>query len=142
MTILALHVMAVSYMCGLGWMVQIVHYPLFDAAAGAGWDAFHRAHSQRITWVVGPAWAVQGITVLALVLDPPDGVGLVLPLVAAVLAGTTVLATIALALPAHERLASGYSAEAHRRLVSTNWVRTIAWTAGMAVAGWMVVLAA
>ena len=31
--------------------------------------------------------------------------------------------------PAHRRLAGGFDAVTHRRLVRTNWVRTVAWSA-------------
>ena len=38
------------------------------------------------------------------------------------------VATIALSVPCHEKLSLGFDASAHRRLVLTNWIRTIAWT--------------
>jgi hypothetical protein len=36
---------------------------------------------------------------------------------------------MALQVPAHGVLAEGFDADAHRRLVASNWIRTIAWTA-------------
>ncbi|HEX2205610.1 MAG TPA: hypothetical protein VHG91_20025 [Longimicrobium sp.] len=39
------------------------------------------------------------------------------------------LSTALLQVPMHGRLERGFDAAAHRRLVATNWVRTVAWTA-------------
>jgi len=41
----------------------------------------------------------------------------------------------------HERLGHGYADGAHRRLVQTNWIRTIAWTARGVLVLWMLVVA-
>jgi hypothetical protein len=35
-------------------------------------------------------------------------------------------------------LAQGFDAAAHDRLVQTNWLRTLGWTARAALAAWMV----
>jgi hypothetical protein len=41
----------------------------------------------------------------------------------------------------HERLGHGYADWAHRRLVQTNWIRTVAWTARGVLVLWMLVAA-
>ena len=51
------------------------------------------------------------------------------------------IATMAFSVPMHERLGHGYTAWAHRRLVQTNWIRTVAWTARGALVLWMLVVA-
>lgn len=137
--LLAVHVVGTAFMCGLGWIVQAVHYPLFDRVDRTGWTEFHRDHSRRIGFVVGLPWAMQGIGAIGLLVRRPEGVGPGLVIAAVVLAGVTVLATVVFALPAHERLSTGFSDDVHRRLVVTNWVRTVAWTAGAVVAMVMVI---
>lgn len=137
--ILVLHAFGASFMAGIGWFVQAVHYPLFGAVADDRWTAFHDQHSRRTAWVVGVPWAIQGFTALALLGARPDGVALTLIGLAVLLAGVTVVATVGLALPAHGRLSTGYATEVHRRLVRTNWVRTIAWTGAAVVAAAMLV---
>lgn len=137
--VLAVHVVGVSFMCGLGWIVQLVHYPLFSFAAGDRWTEFHAEHSRRISWVVGVPWAMQGLGVLALLVWRPVGLPLATVVVALVLSGITVVATVVFALPVHGRLSQAFSPADHRRLVSTNWIRTIAWTAGVCVAAAMIV---
>ena len=47
--------------------------------------------------------------------------------------------TAFVSVPAHQRLAQGFDLEAHTRLVQTNWIRTLAWTARGALAIWMIV---
>jgi hypothetical protein len=43
------------------------------------------------------------------------------------------LSTMLLQVPEHGRLSAGYVADAHRRLVATNWIRTVAWTLRSAI---------
>jgi hypothetical protein len=52
-----------------------------------------------------------------------------LPLLGLALVAVVWTSTALLQVPAHRKLAAGYHAGAHRRLVRTNWVRTAAWTA-------------
>jgi len=126
---LAVHVVGTAFMCGLNWLVQIVHYPLFPFVDGSRWSEFHAEHSRRISWVVGLPWGMQGFGAFALLAWRPDGLSFWLAGGAVVLASATVFATVGLAIPAHIRLADGFSQSVHRRLVVTNWVRTIVWTA-------------
>ena len=45
--------------------------------------------------------------------------------------------TFLISVPCHAALSAGFDAAAHDRLVSTNWIRTIAWTARAALSVWM-----
>ncbi|MBM3693288.1 MAG: DUF1772 domain-containing protein [Actinobacteria bacterium] len=141
MTLLVLHLAGAAGMTGIGWFVQAVHYPLFGYAAGPRWPEFHAEHSRRTARVVGLPWALQGVTALALLAVRPVGVPLGLIVAAVLLAGTTVLATVAFALPAHGRLATAHSDAVERRLLRTGWLRTWAWTAATVVAVVMLLVA-
>jgi hypothetical protein len=44
------------------------------------------------------------------------------------------ISTILLQVPQHRRLQAGFDPAVHRRLVSTNWLRTIFWSARAAIA--------
>lgn len=134
-------VLGTTFMCGLNWIVQAVHYPLFDRVDRGRWTEFHREHSQRIGRIVGVPWALQGLGAIGLVAKRPEGVAMGLVVLSLLLAGVTVVATVVFALPAHGRLAERFDAEVHRRLVLTNWIRTVAWTAGTVVAAVMVLQA-
>jgi hypothetical protein len=115
------------FMVGLIWFVQIVHYPLFAAVPESASAAYERAHTERTTWVVIVPMLIElGSAVWLAALPGEDralryvGVGLV---------GLVWASTFFLQVPMHERLSSGFDASAHARLVLTNWIRTVAWTA-------------
>jgi hypothetical protein len=44
------------------------------------------------------------------------------------------LSTLLLQIPQHRKLARGFDSDAHRRLVTTNWYRTLAWSARSVIA--------
>jgi hypothetical protein len=139
--LVAAHAASTLFMVGMIWTIQVVHYPLFAAVGLDEFPAYEAAHSARITVVIVIPWAVQGLTTLALLAATPDGVPRWLPWVGAVLAAIPVLVTILASVPAHGILGSGFDADAHARLVGTNWLRTIAWTAHGVVATVIAVLA-
>lgn len=141
MVVVAVHAAATLFLMGMIWTIQIVHYPLFAAVGTEAFADYEAAHSARITWLIVVPWALQGATTAALLLAPPPGVPRWLVWLAAVLAALTVVVTIAASVPAHGQLAGGFDAAAHARLVSTNWLRTTAWSGGGVVAMVIAVLA-
>lgn len=127
MLLLLVHAGATCFLAGLVWVVQLVVYPGFVEAASGDWAAVHAAHSRRMSVAVAPAWAVQGLSLAALLLRHDAPVPLLV--LTSVLALATVLLTVTVSVPLHVRLAS-YDADVVRRLVLTNWLRTAAWTGG------------
>lgn len=124
------HAAAALFLAGLSWTVAVVVYPGFaQVGPSAAWASFHAAHSRRITLVVAPPWAVQGLAVAGLLVDQPAGVPLWLVLVAGVAAATTVATTVVGAVPVHTRLGAGFDPLLLRRLLRWHAVRTAAWTA-------------
>lgn len=120
-------------MAGVIWVIQLVHYPVFDAIERGyddeRWREFGDRHRMSISYVVGPFMLAEGVTGIWLVANPPGDAGLVLPLLAGALMAIAYGTTAFVSVPLHERLTPSYDADAHRKLVSTNWVRTFAWTA-------------
>lgn len=119
-------------MTGLIWVIQLVHYPIFDSIdsgeADQGWVRFANRHTTSISIVVGPLMLAEGITGLWLVAAPPADTGRGLALVALGLMGISYGVTAFVSAPIHGRMAERYDVELHRRLVATNWVRTAAWS--------------
>jgi hypothetical protein len=116
-------------MTGLIWFVQLVHYPLMALVGSGGYERYQAAHQSRTTIIVAPLMLAQAASsgVLAWRLqDAPQGVAAWagLALVALVFASTFFVQV-----PLHARLARGFDAGVHRRLVTTNWLRTLLWTA-------------
>ena len=77
-------------MFGVIWMVQVVHYPLMRFVSGEQFARFETAHRARISWVVGPLMAVEGVCVLAFLFAPPAGLAWWLPWVGAGVEAITV----------------------------------------------------
>jgi hypothetical protein len=140
-TVVVANVASAWMMTGIIWFVQVVHYPLFGGVGPDGFVAYETAHRQRTAFVVGPLMAVESVTALLLALAPPSGVGRAWPVVGVGLLGLIHASTVFLQVPRHAELNAGYDARAHRRLVRSNWIRTVGWTARGAVAT-VIVLAA
>ena len=123
------HSAATLYMTGLIWFVQLVHYPLHGYV---GADAFLKYQAYHVQWTgfaVGPAMLIEAIGALLLVVAPPFQIPnwqlwLGLALVIVIWASTAFLQV-----PLHNSLQHSFDSVAHRQLVGTNWIRTIAWSA-------------
>jgi len=125
-------------MVGLIWLVQVVHYPLLRLVGSGDFKGYHHNHTRLILWVVGPPMLVEGLSTVALVWYRPAAV----PELAA-LAGLALLiviwaSTAFLQVPQHNRLARGFDTASYRKLVTTNWVRTAAWSLRGLLTAWMV----
>jgi hypothetical protein len=137
--IIAIHACATLFMAGLIWFVQVVHYPLFARVGADGFTGYSEAHQRLTTLVVGPAMLVEAVTAALLVFMRPAGVSPALPWAGLALLGAIWLSTAFLQVPLHGRLASGFSSEACDALVSTNWIRTVAWSLRGCLVAWMIV---
>jgi hypothetical protein len=122
-----LHCASTWFLTGLIWVVQSVHYPLFGHVGAEAYAAYQAAHVRRITWLVGPAMLVEAATAVAMLSGVPGLSRGEAALNAALLVGIW-FSTMTLQVPVHERLAAGFDSDAHRRLVSTNWLRTAFWS--------------
>ena len=120
-------------MTGLIWVIQVVHYPIFDSIDpgedNQGWMQFANRHTRSISFVVGPLMLAEGITGIWLVIDPPADTSRLLPLVALGLMAIAYGVTAFVSAPLHGRMSEHFDTGLHQRLVSTNWVRTAAWSA-------------
>ncbi len=123
-----LHLASTFYMVGLIWFVQVVHYPLF---ATVGEDKFveYEEHHQRLTtWIVGPGMLIESVTGVVLALTPADGFSAKILWFSMGLLVLIWLSTALIQVPCHRQLSSGFNFGSYKRLVRSNWLRTIAWT--------------
>jgi hypothetical protein len=140
MMLLSIHAATTLTMLGVILVVQLVHYPLFRHVGEASYETYQAEHVRRIAWIVAPLMTTELATALGLVWAAPPGVpawqvwaGLALVLL---IWGTTGLVQV----PLHGRLSDGFDAATHRRLVRTNWFRTVAWALRGGLVVWMLVL--
>ena len=128
--LLLLNSVATWAMVGLIWFVQRVHYPLLALVGSdrARPIAFDR-HQRRTAQVVGLPMAIEGVTTLGLLAWHPDEIAAGWVWVNAVLLAVALASTVLLSVPLHTRMAETPDDSVGRRLVITNWPRTIAWSA-------------
>ncbi len=126
--ILLTNLAATLFMVGLIWLVQMVHYPLFARVGNSQFPRYEQEHTTLITLVVGPPMLVELLTAFALLGLPIKGVHPIWLVIGVGLVGVAWLTTLFFSVPQHTILANGFDADAHRMLVSTNWIRTVAWT--------------
>jgi hypothetical protein len=123
--IFEIHAALTWILVGLIWVIQVVHYPLFGAVAEEAFKAYHLRHTTQITWIAGPLMVAELGTAAFLLFAGGTDFWLrasIFPLL------FTWGCTGWVQIPLHERLSHGYDVQAHRRLVRTNWLRTVAWT--------------
>jgi len=132
------HAGATLYLVGLIWTVQILIYPLMEHVGASGYSAYHNLHTSRITPIVAPAMIVELATAIYFVFAADEKIdyryfwfGLALVLI-------IWISTFLLQVPLHEKLAASFDADAQRRLVRTNWIRTATWTMRGALILWIV----
>jgi len=112
-------------LCTLIWLVQIVIYPSFLYYHEPDLKRWHSSYTDRITLIVMPLMLCQFFLYLYLSYQYPTfssflGLGLVLLIW---------LITFFIAVPLHgdiDKLPD--TIIARKKLVRTNWIRTIAWT--------------
>jgi hypothetical protein len=134
--VLLINLLSTWTMVGVIWFVQVVHYPLLSVVPVESAASVAVEHQRRTGWVVGAPMALEGVTTLALLVLVPEGVAWFVPWLAGFPLAVALGATIFLSVPRHERMARESDAQVGKELVSTNWVRTIAWTVrGLVVGG-------
>ena len=134
MTLLAVHLALTAAYAGFQWTVRALVYPQFALVPPAAFPAYERRHQQRVTRVVGPLFAGQGVTTLWLLADRPEGTPLTPVLAGAVCLAVVLAATALGAVPLHRRLGAAWDEAAYRQLLRVDSVRAATATAGVAAA--------
>ncbi len=126
--LLLIHLALTWALVGMIWTVQLVQYPSFAFVGKAEFAAYHKHHTNRITWIVAPLMSGELLTGLSLFWLGPVGLSESLLWTGLALIALNWGWTALVAVPLHSRL--NFPAEAVKRaLVRANWVRTVAWSA-------------
>ena len=131
--VLLANFVATAVMTGVIWFVQWVHYPLLatvpvDDSVEIAVEVAEQ-HQRRTGQVLALPMVVEGFSTLGLLINRPEAVSLILPWVNAVLLAIALGSTVFVSVPLHAKMATNPTADVGRRLVVTNWPRTIAWSA-------------
>ncbi|HEY1065171.1 MAG TPA: hypothetical protein VGE52_03650 [Pirellulales bacterium] len=116
------------YMTGVIWFVQRVQYPLYANIGSREFPLYEQRHRASIFWIVGPPMLVEGASGFALLWFTPIGVPIWTLQMGVALLVVIWLSTIFLQVPCHVALSQAYDERLQRRLVATNWLRTVAWS--------------
>ena len=107
------------------WLVQIIIYPGFRQIPAADFVNYHRWYVIRISAIVLPLMLCEAIITVGWLLFE---VYSYFSVVSGFLIVIIWLSTFLLQVPVHNQLQSGKDDGGIKRLVLTNWIRTIAWS--------------
>ena len=121
-----LHALVDFALCVVLWLVQLVIYPRFLRIDACELIAWHKAYVFRFSCVIIPLIVTQFICAsFAVVTSGTLRSWVVLSLVLACL-----VLSFAVSVPLHKKIDQGDPTKEYRRkLIQTNWPRTILWTA-------------
>lgn len=126
-TVFLLNLASSLFLCGLIWVIQILHYPFFAHLERENYTKYQQRHMYLISFLVIPMMLMELITSVLLVLQPSDfRIEFIIGLILVLLIWSS---TFFVQMPIHQKLLQGYDRAAIQKLISTNWIRTILWTA-------------
>ena len=141
MIIFLLHLVASTFMTGLVWFVQLVHYPLMREVYEDNYKHFQLQHMNNTSMIVAPVMLIELGTGLFLSLQLWQGsIAFKLPsffVANMILLGVIWVSTFFVQIPLHRQLTGGFDQKVHQRLVKTNWLRTIFWSIRVALLLWV-----
>ena len=126
--VLLANVASTLMLVGLIWFVQVVHCPQFARVGTDRFTHYQSEHVRLTTWVVSLPMLLEAVTSVALAWKPPSQ-----DLELACWGGFSMViviwvSTAVFQVPRHNALATGFDSKAHRGLVLSNWIRTVAWS--------------
>jgi len=119
-----LNLICAFYMCGIIWIIQIIHYPSFLLIRAESFQKFHLKHTSTMGLIVGPVMAIELVATTYLL---KYEVSLISTLNLFCVLSLWLL-TFFVSVPLHNALSSGQDILIIQRLIQSNWPRTILWT--------------
>jgi hypothetical protein len=126
---------------GVIWVIQLVHYPAFQFVSEQDFTPFHNFHSARISALVIPLMLAElicsvlgiGLSLLARSMTNILFWSFNLTAIIGVWASTFLITV-----PLHNQLSIRKDFGMIRKLVSTNWIRTVLWTFRTLILVWSI----
>ena len=125
--ILFSNIITTSFLVGLIWFVQVVHYPTFKEVGKQNFYQFHTAHTYLTGRVVILPMLSELVLSFWLVWEKYS----LYSILALFLTALLWLLTAWIFVPLHEKLGNehkGYNLEIMKKLVTRNWWRTVFWS--------------
>lgn len=113
------------YMTGVIWFVQLAHYPLIHA------DTPHHEYTKRMGLVVGPVMIAEMTLQIVWMIRATSTANLIALLLLVVIW----ISTFFVQVPLHRALEMEHDTKIVQKLVRSNWLRTLCWTARAVLLG-------
>jgi uncharacterized membrane protein len=114
------------FLCGLIWIVQLVHYPSFKYIDKDVFVKFEVFHTRNISLIVVPAMIIELVTALLLFTSQPQSdIYILINLILVILIW---IATLVFSMPYHNKLSKSKDIKSINKLINTNWLRTAIWS--------------
>lgn len=124
-----IHLICSVFMTGVIWVIQRVQYPSFKFISKDEFNSFYNFHAFHITWIVAPIMVLELFTAAFLVYENYYSQYFIKFVIVLLMNIILWISTFFLSVPCHNELARGRSDRVLKKLVNTNWIRTIFWTA-------------
>lgn len=137
--ILLINFSATLFMTGLVWFVQIIHYPLY-LKISSNFEAYELMHTKLTSRLTAPVMLIELTTTLLMWWFWPSYY--TLNIITSLLIIIIWISTFFVQIPLHNKLCNAFNQGHCKKLVTSNWIRTIAWTLkGMTLAVYFLELA-
>ena len=114
---------------GLIWTIQLVHYPSMKYIPKDRFSEYHNFHSIRISILAMPLMFAELVTSIMLLYQNFNNALQSIFLLNLILVVLIWLSTFLIQAPLHNGLSKEKNTEKLSKLICSNWIRTILWTA-------------
>ena len=124
---LGLHYFCCSFMTGLIWIVQLVHYPTFKYLDRTKFGEYEKFHGRKITYLVAPVMLFELASGLFLFYQWKN-VYFWPMLINIILLGLIWIVTLFISKRYHQKILKRFDLNLLHKLIRINWIRTIIWS--------------
>jgi hypothetical protein len=122
--ILIIQLLCCFSLFGLIWTIQLVHYPAYIYVKEEEFSDFSFMHNEKISFFVAPLMIIDLFSGAILMLVHTD----IFSIINFIGILCTWLFTFLLSVPCHKRLLKEKDVSVIKKLIITNWPRTLTWT--------------
>lgn len=136
--ILLINLVASFFLCGLIWIVQLVHYPFFKYVSGENFEEAMGFHRKKISLIVVPVMFAELLSSfwLAFFSSSYSNYHITGFLIVLLIWGVT----FTIQVPLHGKLSQSVDQQLIDKLVRSNWIRTALWSTKATIGIWLLKL--
>ena len=123
-----IHLVSTSFMVGVIWIVQLVHYPTFLFIDEQKSNDFQKFHMSRISYIVMPAMTTELFSGIYIYKYSNMAIDSNLFLLSLTILIINWIITALVFVKMHNKLLINYKIEIISLLVKWNWLRTLLWS--------------